>query len=251
MKFRIDAVQAEEIRGWARQTMVADPFGYFDGGDHYHIHSLYFDTPALDLFRRTGRVGRTKMRLRRYGDDDTLWFESKRKRRGVVRKRRTPIDRTTLNRYRAIETTSGTTTDTSIEPGKWFLDRLNRLGMEPTVRLSYQRFARMMDAAGPPCRLTIDRQMTASPSRQWDVDTDTSVAGTEFGKNQILELKFNDHLPSILRQLLRLFSIQPTGFSKYQCATATVVSRATDPEWMATHPSSTSSPVSTTPAFGS
>ena len=238
MKYRLPSDLSAEVKRWARENLGRDPHADLDDGDAYQIHSTYFDTPERDLYDRTGVIGRTKFRLRRYGNDASVWLESKRKRRMVVRKRRTRIDRPD------VETGPLTFDDDATlighppdHPADWFLAAVTRRRLVPTTRLSYRRFVRGDlgpdgSAAGGVVRLTIDTDMLCRPAAGWSVDgRDVDGRGAEgdpgsgnaaqpFGDDEILELKFDNTMPAVFKELLSQFPITPTGFSKYRVGTS-------------------------------
>ncbi len=60
-------------------------------GDEYRTTSVYYDTPAYDVFHRRGSFGRSKYRIRRYGDEQTVFLERKLRQPAVLAKRRTSL----------------------------------------------------------------------------------------------------------------------------------------------------------------
>src|SRR5262245_1082341 len=90
IKIPLDAATAALVRVWARERLLPDPNARGAQGDTYEITSLYFDTPALDVFHRRGGHRHSKFRIRRYGGS-TIFLERKLKRRGQLTKRRTSV----------------------------------------------------------------------------------------------------------------------------------------------------------------
>ena len=74
---------------WARAHLDADIHGGGPHGDEYRTTSVYFDNAAFDVFHRRGSFGRSKYRIRRYGDDETVFLERKMRQPAVLAKRRT------------------------------------------------------------------------------------------------------------------------------------------------------------------
>lgn len=212
MKFRLDAELAEQVKDWARDHLGIDSNCVAATGDTYDINTLYLDTAELDLLHATGRIGRTKHRVRRYADEQTLWLETKRKKRMVVKKNRVAVHELDF---------SGERSTCPQDPwcGDWFLDRIQHKGLQPVVQIAYRRFARTSVISGQNVRLTIDDSMTASSSAGWKVpSTSHFVPHVEFGDCKVLELKFNGPTPPIFKDLLRTFTIPASGFSKYRDA---------------------------------
>src|SRR3954466_7257782 len=113
IKFHVPSDRVDALRDWARGRLSPDPYGSGPFGDSYLTNSLYFDTPAFDVFRRRGSFGRSKSRIRRYGDAHELFFERKLKTRDHVTKRRSIVDVPYLARVADPESEKGW-------PGHWF-----------------------------------------------------------------------------------------------------------------------------------
>lgn len=216
MKFRLDATLSEQVRGWARDHLGVDANCNSETGDTYDISTLYLDTVDLDIFHRTGRIGSAKHRIRRYCDEQTLWLETKRKKKMVVRKNRTAVFESDY-----LSRCTGTACDAWC--GNWFVDRIAQRQLQPTIQIAYRRFARMAALDGEAMRLTIDSDMYAQSVRGWQVGHRSRGVSdaTPFGDSEILELKFHGSMPWLFKELLRTFAIPATGFSKYRTALET------------------------------
>ena len=82
LKFVVDADTGMRIVDWARDRLPADPYGTGPFGDEYRVTSLYFDTANLDTLHARGSFGRSKYRVRRYGDHSKVFLERKLRRPG-------------------------------------------------------------------------------------------------------------------------------------------------------------------------
>lgn len=91
MKFQLDPGMSAQVKDWARDHLGVDENCNAAASDSYDIRTLYLDTPELDLFHRTRVIGLAKHRIRRYGNEQTLWVETKRKKKQIVRKNRTAV----------------------------------------------------------------------------------------------------------------------------------------------------------------
>ncbi|QDV62323.1 VTC domain protein [Crateriforma conspicua] len=227
MKFRLNDRIADQVAQWAREHMDVDPHCDGDEDDRYQICNLYLDSPELDLLRETGRVGRAKHRVRRYGNESSLWLETKRKKRMVVKKRRSTVDEAQFFACHdsAPQRASGGLSvfrgdwPVGAADDDWFFRRVRRRGLQPMVRIAYRRFARTAQVNGQTIRLTIDDCMTASPADGWTVPLASEFCpDVQFGNGKVLELKFNGILPLMFKDLLRTFTIPASGFSKYRHA---------------------------------
>lgn len=229
MKCRLDASLSDEVRAWAREHLGLDENCNSETGDSYDINTLYLDTVDLDLFHRTGKIGAAKHRIRRYGNDQTLWLETKRKKKMIVRKSRSAVFESDL--YPRLLATGqtlegGPATHPAAEGnsslddwcGDWFMKRIVDRRLHPTIQIAYRRFARTSMINGENLRLTIDSQMRAGTTDGWRVNSDSSESYCQIDGGEILELKFHNKMPHLFKELLRTFPIPATGFSKYRTA---------------------------------
>src|SRR5437870_296789 len=98
IKFLVAADRIDAVRAWARGRLGPDPYGGGPCGDTYETNTLYLDTRDFDVFHRRGSYGRSKYRVRRYGQSSELFFERKLKTRDMVSKRRSIVDARELPR---------------------------------------------------------------------------------------------------------------------------------------------------------
>ncbi len=223
MKFQLDASLSEQIKDWARDHLGVDENCKSDSGDSYVINTLYLDTPELDLFHRTGVIGAAKHRIRRYGNEQTLWVETKRKKKLVVRKNRTAVFESDWMAIMADRTRGrGGSVESDVDRSgwcaDWFMDRITERRLQPAIQIGYRRFARTSTLGGENLRLTIDSHMVARPTDHWKVSADFREGSASIADCEILELKFHDRMPHLFKELLRTFTIPATGFSKYRTA---------------------------------
>lgn len=211
VKFVIDTRTAVRIRDWARARLEPDPHGAGAWGDEYRTTSLYFDTPAQDVLRQRGSYGRTKFRIRRYGDSDRIFLERKLRNPRLLSKRRTTIDLADLTRVAA----------PAADPawsGAWFQRRLAVRGLAPACQITYDRQARVALSAYGPIRLTIDTDIRALPADGYafhDAPGERVLDG-----RQILELKYRFAMPAIFKHLVEEFALSPRAISKYRLGAA-------------------------------
>ncbi|EMI57342.1 polyphosphate polymerase domain-containing protein [Rhodopirellula sallentina] len=232
MKFMLDADLSEQVRDWAIDRLGVDENSASDGSNSYDIHSLYLDTPDYDLYHRTGVIGKAKHRVRRYGSDEMLVLETKRKKNMVVRKNRSAVFESdfaaqVLELSRQSGGSVVASDQSSGEPwcGDWFLKRIAERRLFPATEIAYRRFARTSMVNGENLRLTIDSNMVARSPRGWSVAMPGDVYGDDarsgfrsIGEFEILELKFEKQMPHLFKELLRSFPIPGTRFSKFRTA---------------------------------
>jgi SPX domain protein involved in polyphosphate accumulation len=202
LKFLVDAATAARIRDWARARLEPDPHGTGNWGDEYRTATIYFDTPEFDVFQRVGSYGRSKYRIRRYGDDERVFLERKMRRGDRLAKRRSAVALAQLDDL----------------ADNWFVRRLALRHLAPVCEVTYRRTARQRGEGG--ARLTIDEALVAGRSRQlaFGVDDRTPI----LTNRAVVEIKFRDHAPAVFRHLLEEFQLGPQRTSKYRIAVDTL-----------------------------
>lgn len=212
IKFVVSNELAQDVRQWARRHLAADPHGSGPHQDEYHITTMYFDTAGLDVFHRRGSFGRSKYRIRRYGDEGSVFLERKLREPDVLAKRRTQVPVAALERLTSARADSW--------HGHWFHRRLVARRLLPVCQVSYQRSARVLVLDGETVRLTVDAQLAAQPTERIDF---ANGAGTPFLPDRsIVELKFRGVLPALFRRLVEEFALNPEPASKYRLGLAAV-----------------------------
>ena len=209
LKFQLDHEKARQIAQWAQQHLNLDPHAVPELGNAYHVHGLYFDTPALDVFQRSPGYKRKKYRLRRYGDTSFIFLEQKRKSGGKVAKRRIQVEEAELERLRELATDPAWL-------GSWFHRRITMRKLQPSCLISYERQAYFGQNAEGPLRLTLDRNVRTQNSDRWLVEE--IVDGPRLTEEVLLELKFRRHLPGLFKGLMQDFGLEPGPLSKYRLA---------------------------------
>ena len=195
-----------------RANLIATPDPHTGANGSYLIHSLYFDDP-LDtaLHEKLDGVNeRRKFRIRYYNDDlSYIMLECKMKRDGVGCK---PQARLTLEETGKIIRGDISWMPTSGRPllVALYADMKTRL-LRPKTVVQYRRVP-FIYAPGN-VRVTID----------WDIRTGTPG---DFLKPDgltlpiednviLLEVKWDEYLPGVIRKAAALKSREPTAFSKY------------------------------------
>ena len=208
IKFLVDPDTASRIRERARSLFTADPYAAGPFADEYRTSTLYFDTTDFKVYRRTGSFRRAKHRVRRYGNADLVFLERKLRTADLVSKRRTPV------RCDDLPLLSAVSPDTTWE-GRWFHERLLLRKLGITCQVGYRRTARVGMSDYGPFRLTIDEDLrgTATTAPEF-----LDAAGISLSENAIIEMKFRAVMPTLLKQLVEEFALQPAKVSKYRLA---------------------------------
>jgi hypothetical protein len=209
IKFLVDLDTAHCIRLWARAKLLADPHGTGIHGDEYLTTSLYFDTEDFAVFRRHGSYGRSKYRIRRYGESDSVFLERKMRTSRVLSKRRTPVHCNDL--LKLADGHNG-----RAWAGTWFGERLKIRRFSPAIQVSYHRTARIANTELGTIRLTVDDDLHALPAEGLLFRSDY---GNHVISNQaIVEFKFRVAMPVLFKRLVEQFAIEPQRISKYRMA---------------------------------
>jgi hypothetical protein len=206
-KFLVDAATVEEVKAWARASFGPDPYGSGPFGDQYATTSLYFDTPAFDVYRRNGSFARGKFRIRRYGLLDFIFLERKMRTDRLLAKRRTTVPLDALQRV-------GEPEADPTWPGYWFQRRVLLRRLQPFVQISYDRTARLSVVDGAPVRFTIDTNLRVLP-----MPDRAFLPGLGFPvieQQAIVEMKYRRELPAVLRRAVEQFKLAPVAVSKYR-----------------------------------
>jgi hypothetical protein len=189
---------------------LPDPNGAGDANDQYRIHSIYFDTEDFHVFHRRGSYGRSKFRIRRYGDAETIFLERKLRTNGMLTKRRSIVSPAELEKL--------------VQPqpngpwnGSWYHRRLLLRRLRPVCQISYHRTARLFAGPHGPVRLTVDEDVRAFPVRGLAFQ-DASSSKLLLSNEAIVELKYRLELPTIFKLLLEEFALSPAKMSKYRLA---------------------------------
>jgi hypothetical protein len=206
IKFVVPAGLAHQIRRWARTELDPDPHGSGPFGDEYRTTSLYLDNRDLDVFHRRGSSGRSKYRIRRYGEADVVFLERKMRQPAVLAKRRTTVPLSALDRLAPVLDPAWT--------GHWFHRRIVARALRPICEVSYFRMARGIVRDGDPIRLTLDCDLRARPALGYAFGADGGVP--LMAHDAILELKYRGAAPAIFKQLVEEFSLTPQAASKYR-----------------------------------
>ena len=207
MKFLIDEGQAPAVREWARARLARDHFGSGPHGDDYTTTSLYFETPGFDVYHRRGSYGRSKFRIRRYGEADVVFLERKFRTSRLLAKRRTTVPILEMENLAAAKPRADWC-------GYWFHRRVLLRRLNPLIQMSYDRTARVGMASAGPMRMTIDTNLRVLP-----MPDRAFIPGVGFPLIQgkcIVELKYRVAMPVLFKELVETFKLAPSPVSKYR-----------------------------------
>ena len=209
---QIDAMQKAVLRLRAQGVLERDVHAGEDG--EYLIRSLYFDTRE-DRFYYENEDGvdpREKYRIRIYNcDSGRITLECKAKARGMTKKTACPI--TTDQCERFMEGVIPEPEERISGKQAVMFGRMRLLNLRPVVIVQYTRAPYVGEAGN--VRVTFDDTISSSNAIGDFFKEDIPLRSVLPAGGSILEVKWDELLPSFIRGQLELDSLQWTAFSKY------------------------------------
>ena len=201
------ALERERLKLLLQPDPHAGPNGAYD------IRSVYFDDPENRCFRENedGVDPRAKFRMRIYnGSDAVIRLEKKSKLRGMTRK-----EAVSLSRAQAETLLAGQLPAPA--PERPLLNRMLtelRLGaLRPVVIVQYRRTPFVLQVGN--VRITLDEAISSSQEIDRFFAADLALRPVLPDGQGVLEVKWDEFLPSWLHDALGLESLRWSGFSKY------------------------------------
>ena len=180
---------------------------------YYTIRSLYFDNIADRALREKldGVNEREKFRIRYYnGDTSVIHLEKKVKRDGMGCK--ISCDLTAEEAQRIVD---GDTTWMAADRRALIVElyaKMKSQGLRPKTIVDYERIPFVYSAGN--VRVTIDFNIRTG-LRSTDFLNPRCVTVPAAGNGIILEVKWDDYLPTVIRHAVQLKGRSQTAFSKY------------------------------------
>ena len=165
-----------------------------DGNRIFHYHSVYYDTPALDLYHahHSGAASRVKFRTREYTDSQQAYYEIKnRANTGVTDKQRI--------RVRALDQLPPLLTEAS----KQYPRRLGGQSIGEVLQVDYDRITLVSREGGE--RITVDLNLSYRAAGKVE----------HYPDRVIIEIKHARGVRTRERDLFRSLGIRPGSISKY------------------------------------
>ncbi len=180
----------------------------------YIIHSLYFDDHKDQSVYTTeaGLSKRYKWRIRYYGDDLTyIVLEKKEKKNSRCHKKSCKLNLDEYNRIINLDYDLIYETDKDLIK-ELFAD-IMMYNFKPKVIIDYERIAYVEEITN--VRITFDMKISAS----YDISEFLTGNYQSFyllpDGISVLEVKFDDILPSYIRNIVESYNYVQTSFSKY------------------------------------
>ena len=214
-KYLLTAQQAEAFLLETQGLLSRDKYGV------YTICNLYLDTDDFYFIEHSldRPVYKEKLRIRSYGNADRMtkiFFEIKKKSRGVVYKRRIVIPFAEAEDY--VEKNIRPPSLDGFVPNQIFEEidfLMKKYKPEPKLYLAYDREAYFMTEQ-PEIRITFDKNIRG----RWDNITLTSDENAELldtgvENYRVMEIKSGRAIPLEITKILSKLKIYPVSFSKY------------------------------------
>lgn len=211
-KYRIDAMQKAVLCLRAQGALERDSHAGADG--EYLIRSLYFDSPEDACFyeNENGADPREKYRIRFYNcDASRISLECKAKERGMTRKTACPITRDQCRQFMEGRIPEPER-EVSAKQAAMF-GRMRLKSLRPVVIVQYTRMPFVCQAGN--VRVTFDDSIVSSNDIGGFLEQEIPLRSVLGMGESILEVKWDELLPSYIKGRLALDSLQWTSFSKY------------------------------------
>lgn len=213
LKYSIPYADYLAIRSRIRHIMKTDSHASEEG--RYRIRSIYFDNTEDKALREkiNGVAKREKFRIRYYNDDFSY----------IILEKKMKINRLCL-KYDAKITEeecrkllSGDIAWMKEHPEdlvKEFYAKIRYQGLRPRVTVSYLREPYIYAPGN--VRITFDSEIRSSLfTKEFLEEKVSDVSATDHPKDMILEVKYDEFLPEIIRDLIQSKNINQQAFSKY------------------------------------
>jgi hypothetical protein len=221
LKYLVRNETALAIRRFVSCHLKPDDFAAKQPDYSYPVHSLYLDSPDLTTYQAVqyGEKNRFKLRIRYYRDDDeTVYFEIKRRTNDVISKMRAKVRREAVQALlngRPPQLRHLAAPDAKqFVALQEFCRLMHTLNATPKSHVAYQREA-WMSPLNNSARVTFDRAVQCEPEFSAGLTTSLGDAIAPFEDKVILELKFVDRLPSWCSEMVRTFGLVRGGAPKY------------------------------------
>ena len=212
-KYNLTNQQLSLLKSRISEVLDLDPHTPKCG--KYVIHSLYFDDYKDQSVYTTdsGLSKRFKWRIRFYDEDlDYIVLERKEKIDSRCHKKSCKL---TLDEYEKI--VSGNITDIVYDTDKNLIKELARdimlYNYVPKVIVDYERIAFVEEITN--VRITFDTKISASYDFDNFLNGDYIKYYIQPSNQNVLEVKFDDVLPSYIKKIVESYEFKQTSFSKY------------------------------------
>lgn len=232
IKYYIALERLPQVRKYFAPYVTLDPFSEMRQDKNYIVRSIYFDSSELDFYyeKIDGLKIRKKLRVRTYNEQDSIdiaFLEIKRRYEKVIYKERLKIpldliemiciDRKKPNgeiTFKELQCSCGNNGFANSRVIDRFLYNLDHKNLKPTLLVIYEREA-YVGIIDQDVRVTFDKNVRTKIFPTIDevfAEDDLTDVTNDVA---ILELKFNNFMPTWLRKATYHLNIQAQSISKY------------------------------------
>lgn len=226
-KFLIDERDRAELYFRIKGLLLPDPHAGPEGS--YWIRSVYFDDYRDSCFYQNedGVDIRAKYRIRIYNvSDQSIRLERKSKRNGMTCK-----ESAALTRAQCETLLGGTPLSLSAPQAREYPEVLRQFlvlmmsrGLRAKTIVEYERIPFVYPRGN--VRITFDRNISSSLETARFFERDTLRYPVLRSGQQLLEVKFDEYLPTFVRDRLEIGRLRQTSFSKYYLGRKYTVAQA-------------------------
>ena len=212
-KYSCSAREADRINN--RLSAILNKDAHSDKNGSYQVHTLYFDDYKNSCVRENdaGVAKRVKYRIRYYGNQySTMKLERKEKINGYCYKQSCRIS---LAEYLMIMDGKANELIWQTEELllKWFCICCMTRNFVPKAIIDYERTAYIEEISN--IRVTLDANISVSDDFSRFLEGDYIRYPVQGKEEKILEVKFDDILPSYIKNTITNRRMIPSAFSKY------------------------------------
>ncbi len=213
LKHAITKMDCYLLRNHLRHLMVSDPHAKKDG--KYLIRSIYFDNFHNKILneKKEGYLNRDKYRVRLYDyNKNYLNFEKKSKRNNLTFKEKCRI---TVSEYEEIRLGNYCWMEMDERPLiQELYMQMNLYQLKPITIVDYEREAFIYKYGN--VRITFDSSIKTSFRNDDLLNPNIGMAEALDPNLVILEVKYDEYLPDVIRSLLQITDRRKDAYSKYQ-----------------------------------
>lgn len=212
LKHEMTKMECYLLRNKLKHYMEIDPHAKENGA--YSIRSVYFDNfdNKVMIQKKEGLFERDKFRVRLYdGNTDFLNLEKKSKRNNLTYKQKCSI---TAEEYEKIRFNDIAWMENDSRPLMQDLYwQMKMLQLKPVTVVDYEREVFICKYGN--VRVTFDSSIRTSLRNNDVLNMNIPMVDTE-PEVVLLEVKYDEFLPTIIKQLLQVSDLRAGAYSKYQ-----------------------------------
>lgn len=213
LKHEISKMDGVLLKKRLSYFMNTDPHSNGSGG--YNVRSVYFDNfenKAL-IEKKEGYMNRAKYRVRTYNDDfDTINLEKKSKKNNLTYKEKC---RMTAEEYELIRAGDILWMENDTRPlMRELFHNMVRYQLKPVTVVDYDRDVYIYPYGN--VRLTFDSNIRTSLRNPDFLNTTMPMVPSLDHQLMILEVKYDEYIPDVIKMLLQMLDRRKGTYSKYQ-----------------------------------